>query len=304
MAETTKESQQDPNVATPKIRETLRQDGGHWLVSSEGAAPARKRELGLVPALDKAIAIIEYLNASANPKVSLAEIATTLQISKSHCHAILKTLQGYDWLRFDDASKTYQLHSGMLASMSRLLSVPAIDILRREISAFVNLVHLPCVVSQPMADDSFMLIDKFHDPVRMEVSLPVGYRYPRDACVQMRAYLGWAGDDRLQRWMRDWQPVRYTAATPLKAAEIVEKVAETRRIGYARSVGEFTEGLMALGLPIFDRDGGVQYIVNCFGPIEDIQPVEAQIAGRMRMAVDNIHRQTLAKPPAAFGVQS
>ncbi len=284
----------------PLARETLRHDGTHWLVSPQGGNPPRQPGPGLVPALDKAIAVIEYLNAHEVGKVSLAELASNLQITKSHCHSILKTLLAYDWLRFDDLSKTYELHSGIFGSISRLLGTPAIDIIRREVGVFVEKVRFPCVLSQPLADDSFMLVDKFHDPMRMEVSLPMGYRYPRDACAQMRAYLGWATRERIADWMKAWTPTPYTKLTPVTASEVITKIAETRIKGYAVSRGEFTEGLMAIAVPIFDRDRRVEYILNCSAPVAVLDGVEAEVASEIRATVDRIHRQTLARPPEDF----
>lgn len=288
------------DVEDPHAVEKLSHDGKLWRVTE--VSPAQRSAAGqrLVPALENAIAIIEYLNSGRGHKASLAELASELSISKSHCHALLKTLQNYDWLRFDEASKTYELHVGLLSSVSRLLSVPAIDTIRREITKFVASLGFPCVLSQPLSDGSFMLIDKFSDPRQMEVSLPIGHRYPRDACAQMRAYLGWASTEAIDEWMKTWKPVRYTKHTPVSATAVRKAIAEVKQMGYACSRGEFTDGLMAIALPIFDRDGQVQYILNCSAPIEKLQEIEKEVAARMRQAVAMIHRDLLARPPAGF----
>jgi DNA-binding IclR family transcriptional regulator len=178
--------------------------------------------------------------------------------------------------------------------------MPAIETVRREVAQFVEVFKFPCVLSQPLADGSFILIDKFSNPQQMEVSLPIGHRYPRDACAQMRAYLGWASTQEIDEWMKDWKPVRYTNKTPMTAKSVRSAIAETRQRGYALSCGEFTEGLMALALPIYDRNGSVQYIFNCSAPMESIQDIEREVAARMRETVAKIHRGILAKTPADF----
>lgn len=289
----------EPHVTGSGSRETLRHDGTHWLVSP--ATPLHYRAgLGLVPALDKAIAIIEYVNRADDDGATLVNIATALGISKSHCHSILKTLQEHGWFRFDENAKSYSLHAGLLGSVSKLLGIPAIDIIRRELSGLVSEVRFPCVVSQPMADDSFMLVDKFYDPLRMEVSLPIGFRYPKDASAQMRAFLAWAPETHVNAWLANWSPVQYTPTTPMTPKAIRDELAETRKRGYARSRGEFTDGLMALALPIFDRRGIVEFVVNCSAPIDAMSPVERDVAVAMQGAVSRIHQQTLGKFPAGF----
>jgi DNA-binding IclR family transcriptional regulator len=279
--------------------EKLTHDGTHWMVTSS-VGDGRKPGLGLVPALDKAIAIIEYLNWQPDDEATLANISSALEITKSHCHSILKTLQEHGWLRFDERAKTYALHPGLLGSVSKLLAIPIIDIIRTEISNLVSAIRLPCVLSQPMPDDTFMLIDKFHDPMRIEVSLPIGFRYPRDASAQMRAYLAWMPEEKIQAWFQDWKPVRYTAATLMTQKDIVGELQATRQRGYARSRAEFTDGLMALALPIFGKSGEVEFIINCSAPIDVMSALEGDVSTAMRRAVQKIHQQTLARLPRNF----
>lgn len=289
-------SDSDSSLQPP---EKLSHDGTHWMVTSS-AGEGKKPGLGLVPALDKAIAIIEYLNWQPAEQATLANISSALEITKSHCHSILKTLQEHGWLRFDERAKTYALHPGLLGSVSKLLAIPMIDIIRTEISSLVSSIRLPCVVSQPMPDQTFMLIDKFHDPMRIEVSLPIGFRYPRDASAQMRAYLAWMPDEKVHTWFEDWKPVRYTAATLTTQKEILAELQATRKRGYARSRAEFTDGLMALALPIFGKSGEVEFVVNCSAPIDVMSGLEGEVSAAMRQAVQKIHQQTLARLPRDF----
>ncbi|MBF2714046.1 IclR family transcriptional regulator [Agrobacterium vitis] len=287
---------QEPSSQAP---EKLSHDGTHWTVTS-GVGEGGKPGLGLVPALDKAIAVIEYLNWQPADETTLANISSALKITKSHCHSILKTLQEHGWLRFDERAKTYALHPGLLGSVSKLLSIPMIDIIRTEIAGLVNAIGLPFVLSQPMPDQTFMLIDKFHDPMRMEVSLPIGFRYPRDASAQMRAYLAWLPEEKVQTWFDDWTPVQYTAATLTTQDEVVAELQASRQRGYARSRAEFTDGLMAIALPIFGKSGDVVFIINCSAPIDVMSALEVEVSTAMRVAVAEIHQQTLARLPENF----
>lgn len=291
-----KAADSDSPLQTP---EKLSHDGTHWMVTSS-VGEGRRPGLGLVPALDKAIAVIEYLNWQPAEQTTLANISSALDITKSHCHSILKTLQEHGWLRFDERAKTYALHPGLLGSVSKLLAIPMIDIIRTEVSNLVTVIRLPCVISQPMPDETFMLIDKFHDPMRIEVSLPIGFRYPRDASAQMRAFLAWMPDEKLQAWFDGWKPVRYTAATLTTREDIIAELQATRLRGYARSRAEFTDGLMALALPIFGKSGEVEFIINCSAPIDVMSALESEVSTAMRQAVQKIHQQTLARLPRDF----
>jgi DNA-binding IclR family transcriptional regulator len=280
-------------------REDIRLEGERWRLTAEEDAASVPAAPGLVPALENAIAIIELLNRNPPHTASLAEISSSLSISKSHCHSILKTLTYYGWLKFDHRVKTYQLYSGILSSASAVWRNPALDAIRERLSTIPGSVGVPCTLAQPQTDDSFVLIYRF-SAMQMEVSVPIGHRYPRDAPAHMRAYLAWQPADRLARWIETWRPVAYTGLSLLAPDTLRREIAATRRRGYARSAGEFTDGLMALALPIFDRDGEVSFVVTCASLAPMIAPIEEQVATEMIKAVVDIHRATLARPPVNF----
>lgn len=291
-----------PSDGIPKrsSRAELHHDGTHWLLAPQASERVVKQPPGLVPALENAVAILQFLNDTPPHEAALVDLTAALDISKTHCHSILKTLVHFEWLKFDPRSKTYRLHSGLLSTASSLLNSPVLDAVRRSLSTLVQRVDIPCLLTQPMDDDTFIVIDKFNGPKSMEISFPIGHRFPRDACAQMRAYLGWQTPQRLDLWMQHWTPARYTSKTPLDAKAIRASVAATRERGYALSQGEFTEGIMAIALPIFDRDGQVSFIFNCSFMIDSFLPEEKEVAAEMIRAATEIHRATLARPPESF----
>ncbi|MET3577147.1 DNA-binding IclR family transcriptional regulator [Mesorhizobium robiniae] len=55
--------------------------------------------------------------------------------------------------------KTYRLHSGLLSTASSVLNSPVLDAVRRGLSALVQRIDIPCLLTQPMDDDTFIVID-------------------------------------------------------------------------------------------------------------------------------------------------
>lgn len=288
------------DVPQRSSRAALRHDGTHWLLDAQTDDAARKAPPGIVPALENAIAIIGYLNQKAPRAANLAEITSALGISKSHCHSLLKTLTYFDWLSFENETKVYRLQSGILSDASSLLNSPVLATIRPHLAALVERIGVPCVLSEPLMDGSFVVVERFNAPHIMEVSFPIGHRFPRDACAQMRAYLAWQPSERIDRWMQDWTAVRYTDRTLLDAESVRAEIGATRRRGYSRSVGEFTDGLMALGLPIFDRAERVVYIFNCSSLVSVLEPREAEVAQEMQRTAADIHRALVSRTPADF----
>jgi DNA-binding IclR family transcriptional regulator len=290
-----------PDEAEARVyRSALRQDGTRWLLTAEEGSQVKPKSPGLVPALENAIAVIDYINHTPPHIASLAELSAALNISKSHCHSILKTLTHFGWLKFDNRSKSYELNSGLVASASSLLGSPVLDRIRAELSAFVRRAGLTTVLTQPQIDDTFIVVEKLNAPQAMEVSFPIGHHFPRDSTGHLRAYLAWQSPEKIDRWMQEWRPIRYTSATLLTEAEVRAEIAATRKRGYARSVGELTEGLMALAMPIFDRFGEVIYIFSCSGLLANVAPREEAIGQEMIQTAIDINQAIQGRAPPGF----
>ncbi len=271
----------------------------HGPSSEEIAAPVSPPR-GTVPALVHAISIISYLNDRAPEPATLAEIAGELKISKSHTHSILKTLTYFDWLQFDSRLKTYALQSGVLSDVSSLLNYPSLDIIRTALSELVAKIGVPCILTQPLADRSFVVIDTFRSKQFMQMFYPVGHRFPESATAQMRALLAWQAPELIDEWLTGWRPTRHTEWTLTDKAAVRREIEETRKRGYARSVREFAQSMTGLALPLFDRDGKVGYVISIAYLTSDASIEEETLVREMRDAVAEIHRATLARVPPGF----
>lgn len=281
----------------------LLRDGERWYLSETTASPPpepARPSLGLVPALEKAIRVLALINSSASG-LALPEISRAAGVTRSHCHAILKTLVAQDWLAYDSRLKTYRLQTGILRDTSSILSTTnQIGLVRPILVRLAQQIGIPVVLSQPLVDGSFLVVDKFSTPHVVEVSFPIGFRAPRDAAAQMRANLAWRSAIEIDQWLTSWQPKRYTDRSPLDRETLRREIVATRKRGYARNVGEFTEGLMALALPIFDRDGMPFLIFNCASLISIMTQREREVASAMLKAARQIHDALGSTTPVDF----
>lgn len=280
--------------------ETLQHEGDRWLLTGPNTATVHRDTPGLVPALENAIAIIETINSLAPRQVTLAELSTALGISRSHCHSILKTLTACNWLRFDERLKVYQLDMGILPSISSIFRSGRLDTIRVTLDELVHRIKLPIVLSKPQPDFSYVLVDKFNVSHVMEVSHPIGHRYPPDVVGQSRAFLAWQPQSVIDAWLNSWKPVRYTKNTRVTKQEILDELRRTRERGYVRSDEEFADGLLAFCLPVFDDSASVSFIVSCISVKAVMTRNENEVVSEMIAAVAKIHYQTGARVPPDF----
>jgi DNA-binding IclR family transcriptional regulator len=75
---------------------------------------------------------------------------------------------------------------------------------------------------------------------------------------------------------------------------------ETRRRGYAMQVGEHMDGVMSVGLPVFDTRGQPIMVVQCPGVRAVIESRLERLKLALPDAIAEIHRRIGGRPPAGF----
>lgn len=269
-------------------------------LTTADSAEHLKHPKGTVPALANSLMVISYLNSEAPEAKTLAEISSTLHLTKSHCHSILRTLVYFEWLGFDDRHKTYRLLPSAISDLSSLFTSPLLETVRNCLSEFVDQINVPCVLAQPLIDGSFVVIDTFRSRRYHDAFHTVGHRFPRNASAHMRALIAWSGEERIQKHLAEWQPQKYTAFTPITRRQIEAELAATRARGYSLSINELSENLTAVAMPIFGRSGEVVYIVSCSFPSSEPDFDHQKISAKLRKSIDYIHIQSIAAVPAEF----
>jgi DNA-binding IclR family transcriptional regulator len=250
-----------------------------------------------VPAVTKALAIIRYLNRASSSGVSLNEIAGNLEITKSHCHNILKTLTYEGWFNYDAERRTYSLAHRLWADVSRHLGRRSPSMLiREELVKLSRATGMPCVLTRVELDGSFVAIDAAEEAGELIVSVPIGHRFPPDAPAQMRVRLAWMPENLRRQELARWRPRAYTKTTILKKKEAWAEIEATRRRGYSISRAEFSPGVMTLAVPIFDTWGDVQMVLQCPGMLEKVERDHDKLAAEILRAGERLN--------AIFGVNS
>ncbi len=254
-----------------------------------------------VPAVAKAIGIIRILNMHPDSGSVLSEIADTLSITKSHCHNILRTLVAHGWVEYTSATRRYRLSSGIAAdSSSALVSRTHLAMIRPIAEKLAEDVGYPCILAEPLADGSFLIVHttKFQD--LSILNAPVGYRFPPGTAAQMKAKLAWLPPAEEAAELERWTPVRHSKTSIMDKETMRADLAACRERGYARSAGEYVEGFTTIALPIFNREGRIFLILSIGGAAASINSREAEVAGGMTEAVAQVHAAIDGRPPVNF----
>ncbi|WP_158625902.1 IclR family transcriptional regulator [Arsenicitalea aurantiaca] len=283
-------------AATAQMRyEELRNDGQRWTLGDADISGPN-----LVPAVHKAIQILAFINQQPRA-VTLSAIIEDTGITKSHCFSILRTLVHHGWLHFNPDLKTYELGTGILRDVSSItLQASPLFVVNSIVQELPLQTGTSCILSEPHADGGFVVVEKANAPGQLEISYPVGHHYPRDTSAHMKALLAWVDAEEVEAWLAGWTPVSYTPSSVTSMQGVWRQLELTRERGYALSVDEFTLGIAAIALPIFDNAGQVVYILDCVGLTPDITARQGEVARALIAAVGEIHRAIGGRPPQNF----
>jgi DNA-binding IclR family transcriptional regulator len=215
---------------------------------------------GSVPAVERAVAILRHLRASADPRMrTLTRVAEALGIHKSSCSNLLRTLEAAGLIEYAADSRAFQLGAelislGAVAARDR-------DFVRAAASpmeALVRATGMTCVAFEQLANDEFVIVSKVESPREIKVTIDVGQHFHPAApalALLVAAYRDdAAGSVYLRRWSR-----AFTPATVTDQEELAAKVGLVRTRGYTVSRGEYYAGNTAIAAAVFSaRDAVVR----------------------------------------------
>lgn len=233
-----------------------------------------------VPAVDKAVRILRFLNQRGENGGALPEISSALGLTRSHCFNILGTLLAQGWLAHDSATHRYRLAAGLLTDCSSLMVAPGrAEALRDILRALSRAAGLPSVLTRVLpGDGGFVALDKAEETSELIVSFPIGHVFPADSPAQRRAVLACVDPARVEAWIGAWQPVAYTANTIVDHAKLAAEITATRERGYAVSRGELHLAVMSLAAAVRDHSGEPTFVLQLPGIFEDVAARETDIA--------------------------
>ncbi|NLD67956.1 MAG: IclR family transcriptional regulator [Limnobacter sp.] len=220
----------------------------HDTVGAVSAAPIAAAETRLVPAVERAVRLLDALAAARRP-LSLAELARMLELPKSSVHGLMTTLTALGLARRDDAGEftlgakplqwadVFSAQSDVLRAFEAQADHPA---LRTETTMLAvldgaDVMYLACRQgSRPLA-----------------VNFRVGGRFPACRTSTGKAIMATLPTARVRELVGDGPLPRLTRRGVATTAALLQQLEEFRELGYAVDDEETAEGMQCFGAPIF-----------------------------------------------------
>jgi IclR family KDG regulon transcriptional repressor len=232
-----------------------------------------------VPSVALAARILKMLSRYKYRSCSLKEIAEKLEVNKTTCLRVLRTLEKEDFVKYDPDTRRYSLGPYLIPLGTRASELnDTVASAMSELQSVAAATGMTTVLVKRLKDDRLIYIGSAEPPgegVRIAVS--VGQQFPITGAAFGRCFLAFDTEEAWQHFIQAGLRA-YTPHTVTDPDKFIEILREVRRQGYAVSHSELTPGISAIAAPIFNRAGGVELVMACLVMTSQLTPEREEAA--------------------------
>ncbi|MGQ7791126.1 IclR family transcriptional regulator [Faunimonas sp. B44] len=242
--------------------------------ASAGAEPGSE-----VQSLDRAISILEAIAAADG--ITLSEIARRTEYPVSTVHRLLATLQSRGLANHDPATGLWMVGVGLFrlgSSYLRIRKLPEIarPIIREVLEAVDETVNVTVVDG-----DDIVCVAQAEGHAAVRAFFRLGRRLPFHASAAGKAVLAASAPDRLAHLLGATKLEGFTPNTPRTRKELLDRLEETRKRGYAIDAEEHTLGMRCVAAAILDEWGEPVGAVSISAPSVRMPPERVEALGKV-----------------------
>lgn len=225
----------------------------------------------LAPAVDRALSILEAVS-EGNSGLTNAHLARRLGIPKSSASSILSVLQERGYLcRFPENGR-YKLGFKVLTLGRKLLETSvirglALPFMRELVDRADLTCHLAVLGHHEAVHFEKIVARRYFS---RDKTRSVGERVPLHASSVGKALLAWQNLPTLDAYLLGHELRKSSPRSITDRANLLAKLEEVRRQGYAVDDEECRIGWRCVGAPIFDRWGSTRVAICLTGTVAEL----------------------------------
>lgn len=224
------------------------------------------------PSVDAAARILKLLSRFKTQKSTLTEISELVQVSKSTCLRILKTLEFNDFVLYNSDLRKYSLGVYPLILGSRASeTLDYVSYMKPFLEEATKATKMTSVLVQPTHEQRMMYVLKNESTANARVNVSVGNRFPITSTSYGKWLLAYTSEEERQRILEKGLP-KVTKNTVTDKNTYKEQLKRIRKTGVLISKEEYIPGVCAISCPVFDHEGsilGVIAVLEMMSVVED-----------------------------------
>jgi DNA-binding IclR family transcriptional regulator len=214
----------------------------------------------LVPAVSRALALLERLADQREP-MSLARLASELELPKSSVHGLCSTLVSFGYLR-RQSDGAFLIGPRVMGLAEAFVS--GTDVAQEFNALWADRRSAPeeTVVLSVLSGGEALYVAVRNSARPLGLAFNVGMRLPAHLSGSGKAMLAHLPPDEVGRRLAANFRVRLTQKGPRSMGALNKELALTRRRGYSIDDEGVREGVYSFGAPVFDAAGSVAAAVS------------------------------------------
>jgi DNA-binding IclR family transcriptional regulator len=255
---------------------------------------SKARGSGRNATADRAIEILLLFDDQVT-RLSAAEVASRLEMSRSTTYRYLQSLRASGFLEEEDGTGRFQLGPEILrlARVARKgfgLSEAAAPVMRELASQTGEDVLLTRLIGAQVA-----CIEREQGIHRVRLSYERGHLLPVHAGASALVVLAFAGEEEIDRILKEAAPLeRFTDRTLTSPAEVRRRLGAIRAAGLALSEGEVDQGVRGIAAPVFWPDGRIAAGLSVVGLAYRLtDEVVEEVARKVRAGAEEISERLI-----------
>lgn len=233
---------------------------------------------GRVQSVDRAVALLNAISASAPEGRSAADLAADCGLNRATAWRLLATLEHHALVERDPVNNRYEIGF----SISRLAATAGVgSLVRRAHGTLERLSRETCETANLAVAQRLGLtyVDEVA-PAAVLSARWLGRHVPIHATSAGKAFLAWLPGSEVESLLDSPLP-EYTDTTRTDHDELLAELAEIRRQGYSSATGELESHVCGVSAPVLDSRRRPAAIVSIWGPRDRIPATRLDRLGEL-----------------------
>lgn len=218
------------------------------------------QEFKPVPAIEKAVAIFEYLE-NKYEGATLSEISSALALAKSSTSGILATLKQHGMLAVQGNNSRFVLGPKFLSFA--FSAEKSLDIVR---TAYPFMAELRDQINETVKlsvrnKDWVVVVSKIEAQKEYHVTTKIGARFPLHAGAAGKVLLAYSPQKEIDRYLGSYLE-KFTEQTIVSPEALKAELEAIRENGYAEDHGERFPDVHAVACPLFSHTQEVNAVIS------------------------------------------
>lgn len=220
-----------------------------------------------IPTNLRLLIVLEQI-ASAGVPLTPTEVNKTLRLPKPTIHRLFATLEAEGFVQRDLDGRSYSpgrrlrdLAAGILSSVH--IKTARVAILAR----LAGQIGETCNIALPDGD-AMVYLDRIETHWPLRIQLPIGTRVPFYCTASGKMYLSTLSDQQLGSYIKSADLIVRAPNTQSDREKLIAEIQNVRKAGYSVDNEEFMEGMIAVGVPIFDANNRLVSTLSFHAPVQ------------------------------------